>query len=160
VALKFWNFGFEMLFQRSFMKKYKIHILGGRQKPYYIDSLGPGRGPRPKVTLKTKIVENFLKWFHKKCFFWGHFWNIQIPIPNFSVSRFKNFGEYWFTRIRWEYLDILQELGKDRENQTNSFLTLHGVSKPLQWITWFAKAFAVNLITITMYSILLTVSHF
>jgi hypothetical protein len=38
----------------------------------------------------------------------------------------------------------------------NSFLTLHGVSKTLQWITWFAKALAVNLIAITMFSILLT----
>jgi hypothetical protein len=35
VALKLWNFGFEMLFQRSFKKKYKIHKLGGRQKPYW-----------------------------------------------------------------------------------------------------------------------------
>jgi hypothetical protein len=34
VALKFWKFGFEKVFQRSFKKKYKIHILGGRQKPY------------------------------------------------------------------------------------------------------------------------------
>ncbi len=28
-----------MLFQRTFEKKYKIHVLGGRQKPYCIDVL-------------------------------------------------------------------------------------------------------------------------
>ncbi len=39
MTLKFWNFGFEMLFQRTFEKKYKIHTLGGRQKPYCIDVL-------------------------------------------------------------------------------------------------------------------------
>jgi hypothetical protein len=34
VALKFWNFGFKMLFYRSFRKNYKIHIFVGGQKPY------------------------------------------------------------------------------------------------------------------------------
>ncbi len=135
MALKFWNFGFEKVFRRTFEKKYKIYILGGRQKPYSYKGRKhikiSANQESSKITLMTRI----------KFQVFNQFLTHSISSKHANITTQKSSSENKLVILDWINFAIVCDV----ENQ-EAFLS------PIENKFNFEKSFW-NLISVTKFNI-------